>query len=99
MFAGYRFLCVDEKGRELAGDFRQLIERGDGSYETFDPHAGRAKFHRVLARGQAKEGKKIVVVGKRSSIQAAVGKDTWKELVAEAKEYVTTIRRFIFIMT
>ena len=87
LFADYRFLCVDEKSRELGGDFRDLIERGGGSFETFDPNSGRGRFHKALARGQAKEGKTVVVVGKRESIQAAIGNDGWRELVAETKEY------------
>lgn len=87
LFAEYRFLCVDEKGRELGGDFRELIERGGGSFEAFDPNSGRGRFHKALARGRAKEGKIVVVVGKRESIQAAIGKDGWEEFVAEAKEY------------
>ena len=87
LFAEYRFLCVDEKGRELSGDFRELIERGGGSFETFDPNSGRRSFHKALARGQAKEGKTVVVIGKRESIHAAIGKDGWEELVAEAQEY------------
>lgn len=85
MFTGYRFLCVDEKARELDGDFKEVIERGGGSYETFDTTAGKAKFHKALARGQAKEGKKLIVVGKQKSIQATIGKDGWKDLVVEAK--------------
>ncbi|RDB24208.1 Nibrin [Hypsizygus marmoreus] len=87
LFAGYRFLCVDEKARELDGDFKLVIERGGGSYETFDPSGGTAKFHKALVRGQAKEGKKLVVVGKEKSIIAAIGQDGWKELVAEAKTF------------
>jgi hypothetical protein len=89
IFAEYRFLCVDEKGRELSGDFRELIERGGGSFETFDPNGGRDKLHKALARGQAKEGKKIVIVGKQASIQAAVGKEKWKSLIDKAKEYAS----------
>ncbi|KAF9466695.1 proline-rich protein [Collybia nuda] len=87
MFSKYRFLWVDEKMRELDGNFKDIIERGGGSYEMFDVHGGTAKLHRALTRGQAKEGKKQLVVGKENSIQAAVGKGGWKELLDEIKTF------------
>lgn len=87
MFSDHRFLCVDEKGRELSGDFRELIERGNGSFEIFDPSLGKDRFHRALTRGRAKEGKTLVVIGKRKSIQAAVGLEQWNNLVNEANEF------------
>ncbi|KAG5646780.1 hypothetical protein DXG03_002156 [Asterophora parasitica] len=85
MFSTLRFLYVDEKAR--IGDYKEVIERGGGSFETFDIAGGQSKFHRALARGQAKEGKKQVVVGKEKSISAAVGKEAWRELVEEAKSF------------
>jgi hypothetical protein len=88
MLASYRFLCVGEKGRELESDFRDIIERGGASFETFDVKAGKTKFHRALSRGQAKVGKKQLVLAKEQGMQAAIGKDGWKELVGEASKYV-----------
>jgi hypothetical protein len=88
MLTGYRFLCVGEKGRELESDLRDIIERGGASFETFDAKAGKIKFHRALTRGQAKVDKKQFVLTKEQGMQAAVGKDGWKELVAEARSYV-----------
>ncbi|KAH0580358.1 hypothetical protein H2248_001859 [Termitomyces sp. 'cryptogamus'] len=85
MFSAYRFLYVDEKNR--IGDYKEVIERGGGSFETFDAAAGKLKFHRALTRGQAKEGKTQIVVGRKKSIIAAVGKEPWKELVEEAKSF------------
>ncbi|GLB42770.1 hypothetical protein LshimejAT787_1202190 [Lyophyllum shimeji] len=85
MFSTYRFLYVDEKAR--FGDFKEVIERGGGSFETFDATGGRTKFHRALTRGQAKEGKKQVIVGKQKSLVAAIGKDAYGELVEEAKPF------------
>lgn len=85
MFSKYRFLWVDEKARELDGNFKDVIERGGGSFEMFDVHGGKAKLHRALTRGQAKEGKKQLVIGKENSVQAAIGKDGWKEFVNEIK--------------
>ncbi|KAG6828871.1 hypothetical protein H0H92_006480 [Tricholoma furcatifolium] len=85
MFSSYRFLWVDEKSR--LGDYKEVIERGGGSFETFDSAAGKSKFHRALTRGQAKEGKTQVVVGKAKSLTAAIGKEAWRELVDEAKSF------------
>ncbi|KAG6872820.1 hypothetical protein C0995_006302 [Termitomyces sp. Mi166 len=85
MFSTYRFLYVDEKNR--IGDYKEVIERGKGSFETFDAASGRLKFHRALTRGQAKEGKTQVVVGRKTSLIAAIGKEPWKELVEEAKSF------------
>ncbi|KAF8063523.1 proline-rich protein [Lyophyllum atratum] len=85
MFSEYRFLYVDEKAR--FGDYKELIERGGGSFETFDAAAGKSKFHRALTRGRAKEGKKTIIVGKERSLIAAIGKEAWRELVEEAKSF------------
>ena len=85
MFVGYRFLCVGEKGRELDSDLRDVIERGGGSFETFDVEAGKIKFHRVLTRGQAKEGKKQLIIWKEQNVQAAIGQEGCQELVEEAE--------------
>ncbi|KAG5653883.1 hypothetical protein H0H81_009705 [Sphagnurus paluster] len=85
MLSEYRFLYVDEKAR--LGDLKEVIERGGGSFETFDATTGKSKFHRALSRGQAKEGKKQVIVGKAKSITAAIGKEAWKDLVEEAKSF------------
>ncbi|KAG6879104.1 hypothetical protein C0992_005130 [Termitomyces sp. T32_za158] len=85
MFSTYRFLYVDEKNR--IGDYREVIERGGGSFETFEAAAGKLKFHRALTRGQAKEGKTQVVIGRNKSLIAAVGRESWKELVEEAKSF------------
>ncbi|KAG6841643.1 hypothetical protein C0991_008628 [Blastosporella zonata] len=85
MFSTYRFLYVDEKSR--IGDYKEVIERGGGSFETFDATAGKSKFHRALTRGQAKQGKTQVVVGKAKSIIAAIGNAPWRELIEEAKSF------------
>ncbi|KAG6868899.1 hypothetical protein C0993_008197 [Termitomyces sp. T159_Od127] len=85
MLSTYRFLYVDEKNR--IGDYKEVIERGGGSFEIFEAAAGKLKFHRALTRGQAKEGKTQVVVGRTKSLIAAVGRESWKELVEEAKSF------------
>ncbi|KAF5378152.1 hypothetical protein D9615_007618 [Tricholomella constricta] len=85
MFSALRFLFVDEKPR--FGDYKEVIERGGGSFETFDVTGGKSKLHRTLTRGQAKEGKKQIVVGKEKSLTAAIGKEAWRELVEEVKSF------------
>lgn len=87
MLASYRFLCVGEKGRELESDLRDMIERGGAAFETFDVKAGKTKFHRALTRGQAKEGKRQIVLAKGQGMQAAIGKGGWQELVEEARTF------------
>ncbi|KAG6820297.1 hypothetical protein H0H93_002561 [Arthromyces matolae] len=89
IFSAYRFLWVDEKSR--LGDYKDVIERGGGSFEAFDATAGKLKFHRALTRGQAKEGKTQIVVGKKKSIIAAIGQERWGELVEEAKSFGLSI--------
>lgn len=91
MFQGYRYLCVGEKGREIDGDLREVISRAGGQIETFDAHSGKVKWHKALARGQAKEGKKLVVVGDKKSLQTAVGQGGWDELMSEAKGFVSVL--------
>jgi hypothetical protein len=88
MLAGYRFLCIGEKGRELESDFRDIVERGGASFEAFDVTAGKTKFHRALTRGQAKAGKMQLVIAKEQGVQAAIGKDGWRELLGEARRYI-----------
>lgn len=85
LLANIRFVCVGEKGREIESDLREVINRGSGSIETFEVHGGKAKWHKALTRGQAKGGKKLVLVGDEKAIKAAVGQNGWTDLAAEAK--------------
>lgn len=87
MFAEYRFLVLGEKAREMDGDLRELIKRGGGFIETFDIAGGVAKLHKALARGQAKESQRLVVVADVKDVKAAIGHDEWKKLVAEVQRY------------
>ncbi|TFK35843.1 hypothetical protein BDQ12DRAFT_655171 [Crucibulum laeve] len=87
MFAQFRFICVGEKPRELDSDLRAVISRAGGTVETFGVHGGVAKFHQVLTRGQAKEGKKLVVIGDLKAIKAAVSQDGLNDLNAEARTF------------
>ncbi|KAF9260335.1 hypothetical protein L218DRAFT_907223 [Marasmius fiardii PR-910] len=89
IFSSLRFLCVGEKNRELDSHMRFLIERGEGSIETFNvmDAARNVKWNRALSRGKAKEGKSLVVLGEEPNIIAAIGEDGWKELVDEAQTF------------
>jgi len=89
----FRFICLQEKATDLDADLKEVIRHGDGSYEAFDIHSGVSKFHTVLTRAQAKEGKMTVVVGDTDSMHTAVGNDQWTEYVAKAKRYVCVPRR------
>ena len=85
MFRKFRFLCVGEKAREVPLEFRILITKGEGSIEVFDVHSGIDKFRKAVRRGLAKEGKNLVLLGDQTSLETAVGKSMWAELVNEAK--------------
>lgn len=86
-FKPFRFICMQEKATKVDADIREAIDRGGGSYETFNVSDGVEKFPRVLARSRAKEGKKTIVVGDIDSLQTAVGDSTWKKFVSEARRY------------
>ncbi|KAH6904862.1 hypothetical protein BKA70DRAFT_512449 [Coprinopsis sp. MPI-PUGE-AT-0042] len=85
LFRKFRFLCVGEKAREVSLEFRTLINRGEGSIEVFDVTSGIDKFQKAVRRGLAKEGKSLILLGEQSSLEAAIGKNAWAELVNEAK--------------
>jgi hypothetical protein len=85
LFRKFRFLCVGEKAREVPLEFRTLINRGEGSIEAFDVNSGVDKFQKAIRRGLAKEGKSLVILGEQSSLETAIGKTAWAELVNEAK--------------
>lgn len=84
-FKSFRFICMQEKATEMESDIREAIDRGGGSFETFNITEGLPKFHRVLSRSQAKEGKKTIVVGDIDSLQTAVGNLGWTKFVSEAR--------------
>ncbi|ESK85357.1 Nbs1 [Moniliophthora roreri MCA 2997] len=94
IFSGLRFLCAGERNREIDSHLRLLLERGEGAIETFDvrdPARG-MKWHRALSRGQAKEGKTLVILGEQESVIAAIGEDSWKELFDEAQGFGLVFR-------
>jgi hypothetical protein len=68
-------------------ELREVLHRGGGLLENFDIHSGTQKFRRALSRSQAKEGKKTVVAGDLDSMQLAIGGESWKELMTEARRY------------
>jgi hypothetical protein len=88
-FSSCRFVCLREKIRESDSELQEAIRRGEGAFENFDIHSGVTKFHRTLTRGHAKEGKKVVVVADADLMQAAVGEQSWREYISEAKRCVS----------
>ncbi|KAF8175759.1 proline-rich protein [Pholiota molesta] len=86
-FSSCRFVCLREKIRESDSELQEAIRRGEGAFENFDIHSGVTKFHRTLTRGHAKEGKKVVVVADADLMQAAVGEQSWREYISEAKSF------------
>ncbi|KAJ7442642.1 proline-rich protein [Mycena latifolia] len=85
MFTPYRFLCVGEAKREIDSDLRELLSRGGGAVEVFDVAGGTSKWTKALSRGRAKVTQKLVLIATEDACEAAVGKDSWRELVNEAK--------------
>ncbi|KAK0218837.1 proline-rich protein [Armillaria fumosa] len=87
IFKDYRFMCVSEKSREIDSELRELLERGDGAIETFNIQDGGAKWRKALSRGHAKESVKMVAVASKDAMVAAVGSESWQELVEVAREF------------
>ncbi|KAF7760865.1 hypothetical protein Agabi119p4_10274 [Agaricus bisporus var. burnettii] len=87
MFAEYRFLVLGEKTRDMDGDLRTLIKRGEGAIDTFDIAGGVTKLHKALTRGQAKENQQLVVVADVKDVKACIGEDEWKKLVVEVESF------------
>lgn len=91
MFAGYRFLFVGEKGREVEGAMTELVTRGGGNWTAFNVTSGRKEWHHVLAKEKAKQTqtsakqKGLVIVADAKPMKVAIGSEQWEELVQEAK--------------
>lgn len=83
LLKGWRFLFIDEKGKELDSEFRTLLERGEGEYETFDVAGGLVRWKHSLARNQRKAegdgGKGLCIIGDVDVLKL-VASDTWMEL-------------------
>lgn len=87
IFKDYRFMCVSEKSREIDSELRELLERGDGAIETFNVQDGGAKWRKALSRGYAKESVKMVTIASEDAMVAAVGSESWRELLEIAREF------------
>lgn len=85
MFNDYRVIFVGEKGREVTLELRELVKRGGGEYECCSVEGGRKALHSVLAKGQGK-GKRLVLIADEPAMGAAIGQDGWMELVRVAAE-------------
>ena len=88
MLNNYRFFLVSEKLHGIASDIRDLIQRGGGAYEALDIQAGKLKWHRALVRGNAKDGQKLVLVGDKDSLKAAIDGHDWQDLIHEVEMHV-----------
>jgi hypothetical protein len=91
MLKDYRFFLIGENIAAVGLDMRDLIQRGGGSYEFLDAHAGKQKWHKALARGEAKEGQKLVVVGDTDSLKAALDEHERQDLSHELELYVVQL--------
>ncbi|KAK0447454.1 proline-rich protein [Desarmillaria tabescens] len=87
IFKDYRFMCISEKSREIDNELRGLLERGDGAIETFNIQDGGAKWRKALSRGRAKENVKMVAIASQDAMVAAVGPESWRELLEIAREF------------
>ncbi|SJL06695.1 uncharacterized protein ARMOST_10037 [Armillaria ostoyae] len=87
IFKDYRFMCVSEKTREIDSELRELLECGDGAIETFNVQDGGAKWRKALSRGHAKESVKMVAIASENAMVAAVGSESWRELLDIAQEF------------
>ncbi|KAF8882254.1 hypothetical protein BD779DRAFT_1543640 [Infundibulicybe gibba] len=86
-FKNCRFICIGEPGKELDSDLRDAITRGAGAIETFDVHRGKTKLHKVLTRGRAKQGAKLIIICDSKSMEASIGHVQWLELAAEIASF------------
>lgn len=86
LFVDLRFICFFEKVTRADSDLADAIHAGKGDMEKFDVTLGTQKFRRALTRGQAKEGKKTVIIANIDAMELAVGKMQWQEYVAEASQ-------------
>ncbi|KAF8634326.1 hypothetical protein AX15_000986 [Amanita polypyramis BW_CC] len=85
MLNNYRFFLVSEIPYATGSDAKDLIQRGGGTYEVLNIHAGKTKWHRALVRGNAKEGQKLVLVGNKDSLKAAIDEHDWQDLIHEVE--------------
>ncbi|TFK68894.1 hypothetical protein BDN72DRAFT_643854 [Pluteus cervinus] len=94
MLHEFKFIILREKSNLAEADVKELIVRAGGSVDFFDVHDGRAKWHRALTRGRAKEGKMLVVLADQASIQAAIDSNSYKDFYAEAESFGCAIQSF-----
>jgi hypothetical protein len=89
LFKGFIFLCVGEKGREVKEEFKEAIDRGEGTCEVFDCAAGTLKWGTILKRAKKKAQDKFVLLASEQAVKTAAGDTTWGELVEEATRYLS----------
>ncbi|KAG7442164.1 uncharacterized protein BT62DRAFT_936261 [Guyanagaster necrorhizus] len=87
IFKDHRFMCISERSREIDSELRELLQRGDGSIETFNIQDGGMKWRKALSRGRAKESVKIVAIASEDAMVAAVGSESWQEFFEIVREF------------
>lgn len=87
MFKGHRVIFVGERGREASEEYKELVKRGEGTYECCAVQGGRKPLHDVLAKAVGKDAK-IVLIADQAAMVAAVGQDSWNEMTEEAARSV-----------
>ncbi|KAJ7189850.1 proline-rich protein, partial [Mycena pura] len=88
MFTPFRFLCVGESKREIDSGLRELLTRAGAKVDVFDVSSGISKWRKALIRGKAKTNEELVLLAEEEACEAAVGKDSWRELVNEAQTFM-----------
>ncbi|KAF7365058.1 putative proline-rich protein [Mycena venus] len=81
IFSGYRFICIGEVKRQIDSELRELLTRANGRIEVFDIKGGAEKWRGTLVRSKAKAKQSLVPISDEDACTAAVGKDSWQEIV------------------
>jgi hypothetical protein len=93
MLHGLRFLCVGEKGREVASEVADVIKRGGAECETFAAGDGATKFSRAIkkAKTASSSPREVVLIANEDAVKTAMGQDAWAQLTKEAKRYLSCV--------
>ena len=52
MFRGMSFIFIGERGREVSEGYKEVVERGQGTYELFTVDGGTPKWTKLLERAR-----------------------------------------------
>jgi hypothetical protein len=97
LFQRFKFIFVGEQGREVGGDMKELLRRGDGQLETFAVHEGKARWHEALSKSkrqvpQDDRGKALVIISDQKLMSASLGNSLWNEFVEVARRLSRVFR-------